>query len=174
MKRNEGMLGIAIALLLLGVAGCGENRFQKEVSVEASAVKLAREVQRGEYDLLTTEELKQFLDKKADIVLIDAMPYERSYKKQHIPSAKHFLFPVADDMPKWDAQQTGGKTKEQYKALLGPDKDKLVVVYCGFVKCTRSHIGATWAKKLGYTNVKRYPGGIYAWKGMGFSVESTE
>ena len=55
--------------------------------------------------------------------------------------------------------------KAEFEALLGPDKDKTIVVYCGFVKCTRSHNGAAWALKLGYTNVYRHPGGIFAWKG---------
>ena len=41
----------------------------------------------------------------------------------------------------------------------------LIVVYCGFVKCARSHNAAVFAQDLGYTNVKRYAGGIYAWRG---------
>ena len=171
---NEGKIGPIILLLLLGFAGCGQNKFQKEVDIEASGVKLVREVQRGKYNLITTVELKELVKKKADIVLIDAMPYEDSYKKQHIPGAKNFLFPIMDDMPDWEAQKMEGKTKTQYEELLGPNKDALIVVYCGFVKCTRSHIGAAWAQKLGYTNVKRYAGGIYAWKGMGFYVQSAE
>jgi rhodanese-related sulfurtransferase len=63
---------------------------------------------------------------------------------------------------------------EDYKRLLGENKDTPVVVYCGFVKCTRSHNGAAWAVKLGYKNVFRYPGGIFAWKGAGFSIEKAE
>ncbi|MGD8334165.1 MAG: rhodanese-like domain-containing protein [Desulfobacterales bacterium] len=49
-----------------------------------------------------------------------------------------------------------------------------MVIYCGFVKCTRSHNGAAWAVKLGYKNVYRYPGGIFAWKGADFPVEKVE
>jgi hypothetical protein len=48
---------------------------------------------------------------------------------------------------------------------IGPDKNKLIVIYCGFVQCTRSHNGAMWAVKNGYPNVYRFPGGIFAWKG---------
>ncbi len=54
------------------------------------------------------------------------------------------------------------------------DLDKPVVIYCGFVKCTRSHNGAMWAKKMGYKNVFRYPGGIFAWKGAGFDIEKSD
>jgi rhodanese-related sulfurtransferase len=99
------------------------------------------------------------------------MPYEDSYKKNHIPGAMQFLFPIAE-MPEWDMKETGGKTVEDFESLLGPDKDRTIVVYCGFVKCTRSHNGAVWAKKLGYTNVLRQPGGIFAWKGAGYPVAS--
>jgi rhodanese-related sulfurtransferase len=77
-------------------------------------------------------------------------------------------------MNEWNSEETAGKSFEDYETLLGPDKDKLIVVYCGFVKCTRSHNGAAWAVKLGYKNVKRYPGGIFAWKGAGYPAESVK
>ena len=52
--------------------------------------------------------------------------------------------------------------------------DMPIIVYCGFTKCGRSHNGALWAKKLGYTNVYRMPGGIKAWKQQGFDVEKVK
>ena len=58
--------------------------------------------------------------------------------------------------------------------VLGYDKDRPIVVYCGFVKCTRSHNGAAWAVKLGYKNVYRYPGGIFAWKGAKYPTGKVE
>ena len=57
---------------------------------------------------------------------------------------------------------------------MGDNKEKPIVIYCGFVKCTRSHNGADWAVKLGYKNVFRYPGGIFAWKGADFPIEKAE
>jgi rhodanese-related sulfurtransferase len=77
-------------------------------------------------------------------------------------------------MKSWDSQNTGGKTKSDFENLLGPDKSAPVIVYCGFVKCTRSHNGAAWAVKLGYKNVYRYPGGIFAWKGAQFPIEKVK
>jgi rhodanese-related sulfurtransferase len=87
--------------------------------------------------------------------------------------AKQFHFPIPD-MVEWDSKETDGKSQEEYLKLLGPDKEKKIIVYCGFVKCTRSHNGALWAKKLGYKNVYRYPGGIYAWKGADNQVETVK
>jgi rhodanese-related sulfurtransferase len=63
---------------------------------------------------------------------------------------------------------------EDFAAFLGADKDKTIVFYCGFVKCTRSHNAALFAKKLGYKNVYRFPGGIFAWKGADYPVEKVK
>ncbi len=151
----------------------GTSKFKDEVDKEIGAVKLTREVMRGGYDVITTAELSEVLKAGGDVLVIDTMPYKASYKKGHIPTAKQFLFPIPD-MVVWDSKETDGKSQEDYVKLLGPDKDKKIIVYCGFVKCTRSHNGAVWAKKLGYKNVYRHPGGIFAWKGAGYKVETVE
>jgi len=175
MKKMFGNL--LIGILILGLAtfahAFGKDKFEEELEKEQGAVKLVREVQRGGYDVVTTEELKKMIDEKKDILVIDTMPFEDSYKKEHVPGAKQFLFPIPD-MPTWDPKETGGKTIEDYKAMLGPDTEKTIVIYCGFVKCTRSHNGAVWAKKLGYKNVIRYSGGIFAWKGAKYPAEGVE
>ena len=157
---------------VLTTAHCsdGKNKFQLEVDKEASAVKLVREVQRGGYDIVTTAELKRWIDDSKEMVVVDTMPYEESYKKGHLPGAEQFLFPIPE-MNQWDTQQTGGKSQEDFQTLLGPDKTKTVVIYCGFVKCTRSHNGAAWAVKLGYRDVYRHPGGVFAWKGANYPME---
>ncbi len=173
--KQMGM-AITLAIFLTGittVAFAGKDKFEQEVDKEQGAVKLVREVQRGGYDVVTTEELKGWIDGGKDMLIIDTMPYEASYKNTHIPGAKQFLFPIPD-MNTWDAKETGGKTEQEYIELLGPDKDRVIVVYCGFVKCTRSHNGAAWAEKLGYKNVYRYPGGIFAWKGANYPTEKVE
>ena len=153
--------------------GFGNAKFKDEVDKETGAVKLAREVVRGEYDLITTAELAELIKAGEDVLIIDTMPFEASYKKGHVPTAKQFLFPIPD-MVTWDSKETDGRSQEDYAKLLGPDKDKKIIVYCGFVKCTRSHNGAVWAKKLGYNNVYRYPGGIFAWKGADNKVATVE
>jgi len=175
MKKMFGNL--LIGILIMGLAtfahAFGKDKFEEELEKEQGAIKLAREIQRGGYDIVSTEELKKMLDEKKDILVIDTMPYQDSYKKEHVPGAKQFLFPIPD-MLTWDTKETGDKTIEDYKAILGPDTDKTIVIYCGFVKCTRSHNGAVWARKLGYKNVLRYPGGIFAWKGAKYPVQGVE
>ncbi len=162
-----------LALSLNTPALAWQNKFEKELEKEAGAVKLVREVQRGGYDVVTTEDLKQWIDAGKDMLVVDTMPYDASYKKAHIPGAQQFLFPIPD-MADWDTKETDGKTQADFEAFLGTDKARTIVIYCGFVKCTRSHNGAAWAKKLGYQNVYRHSGGVFAWKGAGYPIEAVK
>jgi thiosulfate/3-mercaptopyruvate sulfurtransferase len=174
---RKGFPSLVAILMVLGLAtttfAFGENKFEQELEKETGAVKLVREVLAGGYGVITTEELKKLIDSGQDILLVDTMPFADSYKKEHIPGAKQFLFPIPE-MTEWDSKETDGKSMEDYAALLGTDKGRTIVIYCGFVKCTRSHNGAVWAKKLGYTNVLRHPGGIFAWKGAGYPTENVK
>lgn len=172
-KIKWAMVLLACVSLCLGGAECfafGDGKFKKEVEKEEGAVKLLREVQRGGYGIITTDELHKLFEEKEEVLIIDTMPYDASYAKGHIPTASQFLFPIPE-MNDWNSAETDNKSMEDFEKLLGPDKAKKIVVYCGFVKCTRSHNGAMWAAKLGYTNVLRHPGGIFAWKGAGYPVE---
>jgi rhodanese-related sulfurtransferase len=172
--KKLGIVVIAILVVVsLGGLSAAKNKFEKEVEKETEAVKLLRETKRGGYGIITTEELKTKMDVDKDLLIIDTMPYESSYKKGHIPKAKQFLFPIPD-MATWDAAETSGKSVKDFEKLLGPDKNKPIVIYCGFVKCTRSHNGAAWAVKLGYKNVLRYPGGLFAWKGADYPLEKVK
>lgn len=168
-KITLTLMTVLLAAMFSAPSFAGENKFEQEITKEKMAVKIIREIQRGGYDVVSTDELSKWMKEKKDMIIIDTMPYEASYKKNHVPGAKQFLFPIPD-MDKWNNKETAGKSIEEFKKLIGPDKNKTLVFYCGFVKCTRSHNGAAWAKKLGYKNVYRYPGGIFAWKGAGYEI----
>jgi thiosulfate/3-mercaptopyruvate sulfurtransferase len=156
-RKHSYVLGGLILIAALSLVGCGKSWSGKELDTEKSAVTLAREAQRGGYQLVATSELKSWIDQKKPMMIIDTMPLEDSYKKQHIPGAAQYEFPIPEVKEMDDA------AKAKFEQFLGPDKDKTLVFYCGFVKCTRSHNGAMWAVKLGHQNVYRYPGGIKAW-----------
>ena len=169
MKR-KGLLAILIcAMFVIGFAGTSLAAWgTKELDTEKSAVTLAREAERGGYKIVATQELKGWLDQKKSMLIVDTMPYEASFKKQHIPGAVNMELPIPE-MTKLD-----DKTKSALKNLLGPDKNRVIIFYCGFVECTRSHNGAMWAIRLGYKNAYRQPGGIRAWNEAGYPVEKVQ
>lgn len=154
------------ALLVFSMAGGALAAWgTKELETEKIAVTFAREVERGGYKILTTEELKGWIDQKKAMLIVDTMPYEASYKRQHVPGAVQMEFPIPE------MTQLDDKTKAALEKLLGPDKERLIVFYCGFTKCTRSHNGAMWAVRLGYKNIYRHPGGITAWDEADYPIE---
>lgn len=171
-KRSCWMMVTFIVALVVATPVLAEDLFEKEVENETQAIKLLKDVAQGGYGVVGTAELKQWIDSGKKMVIVDAMPND-SYKEKHVPGAVQFLFPIPE-MKEWDTKETGGKTKDDYANLLGDDKEATIVVYCGFVKCTRSHNAAVWAKSLGYKNVYRYPGGIYAWQGAKYPTEATK
>jgi len=169
--NNQTVRVFMSGFLLLFAFGCGTNKFAQELQTEEAAIKLHKETVSGDYQLIATKDLKKLMDSDETFLIVDAMPKEESFDKGHLRGAVNFLFPK-DVIAEWNSDTMGSQTKAGYKELLGDDKDKLIVVYCGFVKCARSHNAAIFAKELGYTNVKRYPGGIHAWRGAGYELEN--
>jgi len=170
MKRKVLVYMLALTLISGLLAGCGTGAAKKvgtspdgnETRIEAAAMKLVNAQKQAGYELVSTDTLKKWIDEKKDMIIIDTMPKD-NYDKGHIPGAKQAELP-----------KEGEATAEQKNAfvkLLGNDKDKTIVVYCGFVACERSHLGAKYAKELGFTNVYRYPGGIIGWQDAGYEVQ---
>jgi thiosulfate/3-mercaptopyruvate sulfurtransferase len=166
MTRRKSFIAFIVCVaFVLGVTGVSLAAWgTKELETEKIAVNLVREVARGGYGIVTTQELKGWIDQKKDILIVDTMPYADSFVKQHIPGAVSMVFPIPE------MKTLDDKTKADLEKLLGRDKGRLIVFYCGFTKCTRSHNGAMWAVKLGYKNVYRHPGGIKAWDEADYPV----
>lgn len=158
------------AALAFAAVGAHAGTLNIELDFEKFGIKLANEVVKGGYKLITAEDVKKMLDAKEDVVLIDAHP-KWEYEMAYIDGAKNFGF-QSNMVGDWDKDVTDGpRTQEDYRAVLGADKNKKIIIYCGFTKCGRSHNAATWAKQLGYTNIYRMPGGITAWKELGYAYK---
>ncbi len=168
-ERKMLIVGLLVVAAVCFLAGSGHAAWTtKDLDTEKAAVAFAREVARGGYRFLDTQEMKGWIDGKKEMLLVDTMPYEDSYKKQHLPGAVQMEFPIPE------MTQLDDKKKGDFEKLLGPNKDRTIVFYCGFTQCTRSHNAAMWAVKLGYKNVYRYPGGIKAWSQADYPVEKTK
>ena len=173
MQKGAVFFWLVVVVVSLSlIFGCDNPQkvgvTQANIQSEFLVLKNVGEKERGGYELISLKELKAKLDADEDMLVVDTMPYEASYKKQHIPTAVQFEFPIPE------IQTIDNEMKKQYRDLLGPDKDKVIVAYCGFVKCGRSHNGAMWAVKLGYTNVYRCLGGIFGWNEAGYPVEAVK
>ena len=135
-----------------------------EQNIEKAAMSLVKAKEEGKYSLVSTEELKSWVDSKKDMVIIDTMPAS-SFKNGHIPGA------VNAELPKTGMNDVTAEQKAAFIKLLPADKNKTVVLYCGFTSCARSDVGAKIAVELGYKNVYRQPGGIVAWQDAKYTVE---
>ncbi len=167
--KLKRLVPVTVTLLALaGLTGCPADWGVKELQTEKMAATFHEEVQRGAYQVVITPEFKAWMDEGKSMLVIDTMPFEDSYKKNHIPGAVQMEFPIPE-MTTIDDQ-----TEAALIELIGEDKDRTLVFYCGFTKCTRSHNGAMWAVKLGYNNVYRMPGGIVAWKEAGYPVATVQ
>ena len=102
----------------------------------------------GNYASVSVEWVKKQVDSQADVVLVDSRPKRKKYDKGHLPGA------ISIPTTKFDSMVD----------QLPQDKDKMLVFYCGGLKCKLSHKGAQKAIALGYTNVKVFSTGYPSWK----------
>lgn len=155
------------AVMTLTLAGCaathGTSPKGLEVPIEKAAVKFSADIKEGGYKVVATDELKKWLDDGKKMTIISSLPAQEDKEFGILPSA------VNGAMPKTEKELTTAD-KENLLKVAGPDKEKPVVVYCGFVACRRSHIGAKVLVENGFKNVYRYPGGISGWSESGYPL----
>ena len=160
-------VGILVALLsifvLAACAGVGTSPKGLEAPIEKASMKLMSDVKDGGYQLVNSEELNKWLSAGKPMLLIDTMPAE-AFAKERIKGA------VNSPVAKTEKEFTPAE-KQNILKVTGSDKGKLIVVYCGYTSCRRSHLGAKTLVENGYTSVYRYPGGIVGWKEYGYPVD---
>ena len=163
---NVPKLLTAVSLLSLLLSGCatiGTSPKGLELPIEKAAVKFTADVREGGYKVVTTDELKKWLDEGKGMIILSTLPAEEDRSFGTLPGALNAV------MPKSEKDLAPVETAQLLKAA-GSDKGKTVVVYCGFVACRRSHLGAKLLVDNGYTNVYRYPAGIAGWSQAGFPL----
>lgn len=105
------------------------------------------------FPTVTGDELAKMLADKTPVIILDARSGKWDDGKR-IPGAK---------------QLTDKATPEEVGKLL-PDKSAKIITYCSNVNCPASLRLAEYLKKLGYTNVVKYPGGLEDWLKSGREV----
>lgn len=171
MKRKTVALVVGLALSALVFTGCSQQINKvgtapdgSEVAIEKATMKFIKDYEAGDYKIISTVDLNKWVGEKKDMIIVDTMPAD-SFAKGHIPAA------VNAELPKTGMADATDEQKAAFIKLLGTDKKKTIVVYCGFVGCARSDVGAVLAKKAGFENVYRVPGGSIAWEEAKFTVE---
>ena len=141
MKKVSGVrmgLLVLVSVLLLSspvLAAWGS----KEMDTEKIAVTFAREVERGGYKIVTTEELKGWIDQKKEMLIIDTMPFEDSYKKQHVPGARPDGVSHPGDDPTGRQEESG--FRKNARSEQRPADRHLLRLYQMHPQPQRGHVG---------------------------------
>jgi 3-mercaptopyruvate sulfurtransferase SseA len=106
---------LAFCLLAAQPARAGED--------EAWWASAEAEARRDDYRLLDDDGLRELLDAKKDMVLLDARA-DYEFAAGHIPGAVNLEFDLGDDLDLSDDK------RRALAELMGPDKDRLLVIYC--------------------------------------------
>lgn len=204
MKKRKSILALLLVLVLsIGTfqpvfagANLDTSKVGDEVNVEAVSMALYNDTIEGKYKLVDTKTVKKWIKNPKKVVVVDTMPADW-FAQRHIPGAINSFAPLKQptDLEKpFSKKQVAAFEKALVKKVKKACTEKVtvkgkngkkktvprvnykkkVVVYCGFVKCTRSHIGAKALRKAGFKNVYRHPGGISAWIDAGYAVEGTD
>ncbi len=99
---------------------------------------------------INLEELKAKLDRGDDFKLVMTLA-EWAYQMSHIPGSINV------------------NNLEQANALLDPGDE--IVVYCSDQNCVASQAAYHYLTRNGFTNVRRYSGGLSEWQAAGFPLE---
>jgi len=136
------------------------------IGIVALLLSLATALAASDFAVITTDEVKTLMERKENMVLIDARTPEE-YMEAHIAGAVN--------IPE--------KGFEQAAAKLPGDKKTLLVFYCNGVKCGKSKRVAEKVEPLGYTAIFIYKEGIPVWEernlplvtgpGFGKKIETT-
>lgn len=105
----------------------------------------------SDIETIDREELKALLDQGADIKLVMTL-HEWAFDAMHIPGSIQ-IDPrtVADEL----------------------DLDDTIIVYCSDEACVASQFAYRALVEGGYTDVRRYSGGLSDWLEAGYPLEGT-
>jgi rhodanese-related sulfurtransferase len=101
------------------------------------------------------ETLKQWMDEKRDITLVDVLPADK-FEDFHLPGAINVPLDADFEM----------RIQEHF-----PDRFQAIVVYCYDHECSASPRAAETMQRLGYQKVYDYEAGKMDWRHAGLPVE---
>lgn len=156
-----------ISLFVLVLAGCaatvGTSPRGLEIPIERAAIKFLTDLQAGGYRIVSTDELKKWLDEKRDVIFVSTLPAAEERELGVIQGSHNAEQPEHE-------KDLAPEDREHLLLAAGNNKQRTLIVYCGYVASRRSHIGAKFLVDNGYKNVYRYPAGVTGWTEAGFPL----
>jgi thiosulfate/3-mercaptopyruvate sulfurtransferase len=125
-----------------------ERKGGMDVSIED--VEKVNPLQQPKMDLISTQELKEKLDRGDDFKLVMALG-EWEYNAKHIPGSLRV------------------STVEEALEALDP-KDE-IVLYDSGPRCPASRMACRVLRHHGYQRLRRYAGGLEEWENAGYALE---
>jgi len=101
---------------------------------------------------ISCQEVQKRIQESSSLVVINVLPQEY-YRDCHIPGSINIPY-----------DQIENATQDW-------DKNVEIVVYCAHEECDASEQAYRTLEKLGFANVREYPGGMRDWKQAGLPVE---
>jgi len=164
MKRM--WLCTVMAVAAVALAGCatslGTSPKGLEIPIEQAAVRFSADVRDGGYRIVTTDELKKWLDDGKEMTILSSLSMNEDRLLGILPGAASAAIPRSE-------KELAPEDRERVLHAAGNNKERTLVVYGGFLACRRSHIAAKILVENGYKSVYRYPGGIAGWGEAGYS-----
>jgi len=111
----------SIAWLLLALCFLGQPALAGESEVWWASAKA--ESEREGYRLIDDRGVRKLLDSAGDTLLIDARA-DYEFMAGHIPGSVNMEFDLGDRM------ELPGAKRAALKKLIGPDKKRMLVIYC--------------------------------------------
>lgn len=105
---------------------------------------------------ITREQIKEKLDAKDQVTIIEALP-KKYFDAEHLPGALNIPH---------------GEIQAHAPNML-PDKEAFIVVYCASTNCRNSKTATDTLQRMGYTNAFEFVEGKQHWLEADFPVEST-
>ncbi len=116
MKTITGIRFLILAILLIPYNASGQ-------ALPSWWEQAVLEAQKDGYTLATQADLNTLYESGQDILIVDVRP-EYEYKSDHLPQAVNMEFHLGDRL-ELKPQKRGA-----FQKLLGPDKNRTIVIYC--------------------------------------------
>ncbi len=148
------------ALLLAAPAFAVDAKYSAKAAKQVDEFKLLKRDKKempaslAGIKVVTADELKVMIDKKAKIVVLDNRPADE-FEKEHIPGAVRLN---SDDLLENSALAESAGLK----------KDDVIIGYCNGEKCWRSPAVSVMLQDLGYKNLSWLRGGLPSWIKKGY------